>query len=122
ISRYILRASTMANKSFLPILLGLAGGALLFMGKSKKKSGAPILPSPKAVTFTSDLSKFNIGKDWFQYEVVPFVKLANDEGKLDTAFEDFVSQRSVIVGVKEIPIKDLPGNQESVIRFFDKLE
>ncbi len=84
-------------------------------------SDVAVVPSSE-VSFSSDLSIYEIGPDWYKETVVPFVLVVSDSNRLDMAFEDFVASRGVMVGQFIAPISELPQDVDSVEDFLDKLE
>ncbi len=74
------------------------------------------------VSFSSDLSTYKIGPDWYTHTVVPFVTLAASEGRLNTAFQDFVANLGVKVGQFVMPISELPQDSDVVIHFLNQLD
>ncbi len=84
-------------------------------------SEVPIAPQDQ-VSFSSDLSTYEIGPDWYEKTVLPFVGQAGVEGRLETAFQDFVANRGVKVGQFVMSIAELPQGGEAVEHFLDQLE
>lgn len=74
------------------------------------------------VSFSSDLSTFSVGSNWYTKTVFPFVTEAAHAGRLETVFEDFVKSRGVKVGQFVMPIADLPQDEESVIQFLNEVQ
>lgn len=84
-------------------------------------ANVPSVPSDQ-VAFSSDLSDFEVGRQWYSATVLPFVEDAAESGRIETAFEDFVTNRGVMLGKFVMPISDLPQDEESVVRFIDELQ
>lgn len=74
------------------------------------------------VAFSSDLSKYEIGSDWYNENIKPFAQEAKAAGRADSAFEDYVETRGVLVGSFVEPISELPADKDTVDDFLDKLE
>jgi len=74
------------------------------------------------VSFSSDLSTFKVGSNWYVDTILPFVGEAGAAGRLETAFEDFVGNRGVLVGKFVMPIAELPQDNETVVRFLNELQ
>jgi hypothetical protein len=81
----------------------------------------PDAPSAQVV-FSSDFSNYEIGGNWFEEIVRPFVQEAHDNGRLDTAFEDYVNKCGVQVGKFTTPVQELPQDKPTVQDFLKKLE
>ena len=73
------------------------------------------------VAFSGDMDRYKIGKEWYKYNIVPFVRSARINDRLDSAFNDYVLTRNVKVGMFVRPISTLPENEPSVIHFLKKL-
>lgn len=84
---------------------------------------SPTLPPAPAnqVAFSSDLSRFKIGPDWYEETVLPFVIEAAAEGRIDTALEDFMG-RGVAFGRLIVAISELPKDAPRVQAFLAELE
>jgi len=74
------------------------------------------------VAFSSDMSGYKIGPNWFEETVRPFVQAAHDEGQLDTVLADFANNRGVLVGRFVMPIVELPQEEASTQGFIAELE
>lgn len=74
------------------------------------------------VSFSSDLSTFYIGTQWYPKTVVPFVAEAAKNGEMDIVFKKFTNERNVLVGQFTTPIDELPQDEVAVVEFLDKLE
>ena len=74
------------------------------------------------VSFSSDLSSYEISPTWYENTVKPFVHEAVQQGAGDTAYESFVDQRGVLVGELVEPIAGLPEGNSVVEKFLDELE
>ena len=86
-------------------------------------------PSPEVpeapvdqIAFSSDLTNYTIGDQWYAKTLLPFVKQAAAEGRLETVFEDFVAHRGVKVGQFVMAISELPQDSPVVNDFLDKIE
>lgn len=82
------------------------------------------VPDPLAnqVAFSSDMSGYKVGPNWFEETVRPFVQAAHDEGRLDTVLVDFANNRGVLVGKFVMPISELPQEEASTQGFITELE
>ena len=86
-------------------------------------------PSPKItkefpdseVAFSTDLSGYEIGPNWYAQTVKPFVLSLMKSGNADTAFEQFLDNRAVIVGNFTMPISAL-AKRGMVPDFLAKIE
>lgn len=74
------------------------------------------------VAFSSDLSDYKIGSDWYTQNIKPFAEQAKAENRVDSAFEDYVENRGVLVGSFIQPISELPEGKDAVEDFLDKLD
>lgn len=74
------------------------------------------------IAFSSDLSGFEFGPDWYSKTLKPWLAGASKAGKLESAYEDFVAQQSVMLGKFVVPISRLPQDNEMVIEFLDELD
>jgi hypothetical protein len=85
---------------------------------------SPDLPdAPSAqVAFSSDLSNYKIGENWFEEIVRPFVQEAYEAGRIESAYEDFVNNLGVQVGRFTMPISELPPDTPTVKDFLKKLQ
>jgi hypothetical protein len=83
-------------------------------------SSLPTTP-PSEVAFSSDLSRFKIGPDWYDKTVVPFVTEAAAEGRLDTVLTDFM-ERGVAHGRLVTAISELPKTSPAVKTFLAEVE
>jgi len=81
----------------------------------------PSAPSGQVV-FSSDLTTYKIGDSWYEEIVVPFVRAAKSEGRIDVAFQDFVEKAGVQVGQFVVPINELPQDSAAVEAFLSDLE
>jgi len=84
-------------------------------------SDIPEGPSAQVV-FASDLSGYKIGPNWFEEVVRPFVQSAQENGRIEMAFEDFVNNLGVIVGQFTKPIQELPQDKPAVQNFMNELQ
>jgi len=84
-------------------------------------SDVPQAPST-VVSFSSDYSNYKIGEDWYAQILVPFVANAKDQGRLDSAFEDFLNTYMVAFGVDRVPMSELPLDNPTVQDFMRMLE
>lgn len=84
-------------------------------------SDVPEAPASQ-VAFSSDLSSYDIGSKWYEETVLPFVAQSAAEGRVDSAFEDFVAFRGVKVGQFVMPISELPQDSPVVVEFLDTVE
>lgn len=85
---------------------------------------SPEIPSyPKnQAAFSSDMSHYEIGPDWYGGTIKPFVHRQIQEGRGDMAFEDAIQHLSVAVGLMIVPIANLPAEAPSVGSFVAKLD
>lgn len=83
-------------------------------------STVPEAPSSE-VAFSGDLTRYIIGKDWYQKTLVPFVAKALNEGFSDIT-DLFLENRGVLVGKGVIPASELPEDKGVVSKFFDYVE
>ncbi len=74
------------------------------------------------VAFSSDMSSYKVGSNWFEETVRPFVQAAHDEGRLDAVLVDFANNRGVLVGKFVMPIAELPQEEASTKAFITELE
>jgi hypothetical protein len=81
----------------------------------------PDAPSAQVV-FSSDLSTYKIGDNWFEETLRPYVQAEYDNGRIATAFEDYVNNFGVRVGKFTQPVKELPQDKPAVQDFLQKLE
>jgi len=79
------------------------------------------IPSDQA-GISGDYKKLKIGPDWYANNVRPFVEQAIKQGRADTAFEDYVANRGILVGNIIKPISELPQDKTVVDQFLDALE
>lgn len=82
------------------------------------------VPDPLAnqVAFSSDMSGYKVGPNWFEETVRPFVQAAHDEGRIDTVLVDFANNRGVLVGKFVMPISELPTEEASTQGFMAELD
>jgi len=85
---------------------------------------SPELPDKPSnqVAFSSDLSKYEIGPNWFEETIRPFVQRGQDEGWIDSAYENFANNAGVVVGRFIMPIAELPQDDPVVQDFMMRLE
>lgn len=74
------------------------------------------------VAFSSDMTDYDIGPNWFEETIRPFVQRGQGEGWLDSAYENFVGTAGVMVGRFVMPIEELPQDVPTVQDFLAKLE
>ena len=74
------------------------------------------------VSFSSDFTTYVIGSNWYANTLFPFVQEAARNGRIDSAYNDFVANRGVLVGQFVQPILELPDDAAAVEHFLDALE
>lgn len=83
----------------------------------------PKLPDtpPTEVGFSSDYSQYQIGKQWYQETVLPFVRGMKQAGNGSQAYQAFIENRAVSVGRMILPIDQLPQDQQMVAQFLEQV-
>lgn len=74
------------------------------------------------VAFSSDLEKIKIMPRFIPDVVGPFMRKAKEEGRLDSAVQDFVNSHNAQVGLKYTLISNLPKDRPAVATLYQKLE
>ncbi len=74
------------------------------------------------VAFASDYSQYRIGNDWYAQQVVPFVEAMAQAGATQqTIYDEFLTNRAVLLGRFYIPIADMPKEQ-MVVQFLKQIQ